>query len=414
MSLQSERIYYTDSYLREFTSVVEACQGRDRQFWVRLRESAFYPASGGQPYDTGTIQVEGDAAEITVGEVQVEDGQVWHRVANPLLAGQAVTGRIDWSRRFDFMQQHSGQHILSACFERRLGAHTTSFHMGDTMSDIELDIASLSDAKVQDVMREANRWIWLDVPIRARIVSEDALDSLQLRKAPSVTEDIRIVTIEGLEDNACGGTHPSSTGQVGQILITKTERMRGGVRVTFVCGERALATAKEAVDALRSLATTLSVGSGDLSSALESLQYQLKESNRQHNTVRGQYLSLLARDDVLRQAKVIAGTRVLVCVAPEVSEVTDLKRLAGAAAEWMEADHPGEPQLIAVAVNLGGRTHLVVQATEGAVAGADVIVKEVLPALGGKGGGNAKSAQGSAPAPAEDVVAAAESVLAER
>lgn len=415
MGLQAERLYYGNSYLREFVSVAMEVKEENGDTWVRLKESAFYPTSGGQPYDTGIIAVDdGRDNSYVVTEVEVRDGQVWHRISGHLKAGQAVTGKIDWTRRFDFMQQHSGQHILSACFEQAMGANTSSFHMGDTYSSIDLDIASLSDEEVQNVTLEANRWIWRDSPIRARFVSERELSSMQLRKAPSVTEEIRIVTIEGLEDNACGGTHPSSTGEVGQILVTKTERMRGGIRVTFVCGERALSSAKEAVDMVRTMATGLSIGNTELWDAVVALQNQVKESNRKYDTIRGRYASLLARDFAAHNTKTISNTHILFAVLPDLDEVQELKRMAVSSSEWIGATHPSEPQLIIFAGELGGRTHVVVQATDEAILGADVLIKEVLPALNGKGGGNAKTAQGSAPASAELVSAAIETVLAAR
>lgn len=412
MGLQVERLYYGDSYLREFASVVTEVKEKNGDPWVRFRESAFYPTSGGQPCDTGIIIVEAGRDRYLVTGVEVEDGQVWHRTSGHLEVGQAVTGQIDWTRRFDFMQQHSGQHILSACFEQAMGANTSSFHMGDTYSSIDLDVASLSDQEVRSVMLEANRWIWCDAPIRARFVSEHELASMQLSKPPSVAEDIRIVTIEGLEDNACGGTHPSSTGQVGQILVTKTERMRRGVRVTFVCGTRALSSAKEAVDMVRTMATGLSIGNTELLDAVNALQNQVKESNRKYEAIRGKYASLLARDLAAHNTKAIRGTHVLFVVLPDLDEVQELKRMAGFSSEWIGAVHPSEPQLIVFAGELGGRTHVVVQATAGAMLGADVLIKDVLPALNGKGGGNANAAQGSAPAPVQQVAATIESVLA--
>ncbi|WDL95351.1 DHHA1 domain-containing protein [Alicyclobacillus sp. ALC3] len=491
MGLQAERLYYTNSYLREFSSVVEECQERDGETWVRLRESAFYPTSGGQPFDTGYLQVSGGRSNDSAGDhggtaraaqadpdpqaqatpgdgdamdvinviaVEVENGHVWHHITTqrpparqdpvaqvagladghqnlvagpaaaqaaaqqtqaveaqtadcPLKVGQAVIGYIDWARRFDFMQQHSGQHILSACFEQMQGANTTSFHMGDTYCSIDLDVVSLSEEKLRDVMWEANRWIWRDVPIRARFVSQAELAQMQLRKAPSVTEDIRIVTIEGLEDNACGGTHPSSSGQVGQILVTKTERMRGGVRVTFACGERALSAGKEAVHLVRHIATDLSVGPADLAGAMESLQNQVKEGNRRYEEMRSRYASLLARDFAANQTKVIHGTHVLVAVLPILDDVQDVKRMALASAEWLSTGHPGAPQLVVFVGESGGRTHVVAQATDGAISSADSVIKAVLPALGGKGGGNATAAQGSAPTSASAVLAAIEAAL---
>jgi alanyl-tRNA synthetase len=396
MSVQAERLYYSDSYLKEFVSIVIDVKEDEGDTWVRLRESAFYPTSGGQPYDTGVLFIEGGSEAVRVTEVQVEEGQVWHRLAGSLSVGQAVTGRIDWSRRFDFMQQHCGQHILSACFEQALGAKTSSFHMGDTYSSIDLD-KDLTDDAVLLVMRRANEWIWRDVPVRARFVTEDELSTMKLRKAPSVKEDIRIVTIEGLEDNACGGTHPASTGQVGQILITRTERMHGGTRVVFVCGGRALSTAKQAIDTLRGLANGLSVGPDDVPLAVTSLQEQFKESKRKYEAIRGQYSGLLARDYVNTQLQTIDSTCVLVAEIPDLDEVHELKRLASSSVTWIADAHPNAPYIVVFVGGWMGRAHVVIQAAENAPVAANQLIQAALPPLNGKGGGTAVAAQGSAP-----------------
>lgn len=411
MSARDERLYYEDSYLREFATIVADVKEMNGDTWIRLRESGFYPTSGGQPHDLGSITILGQQDEYMVTGVEVEDGKVWHRVSASLEVGQSVMGQIDWQRRFDFMQQHSGQHILSACFEQSLSANTSSFHMGDTYSSIDLDIGTLADDEVQRVMEQANDWIWRDVPICARFVSSDELSSIKLRKAPSVQEDIRIVTIDGLEDNACGGTHPSSTGQVGQILITKTERMRGGVRVTFVCGARALSTAKDAVDTVRTMATSLSVGNADLLDAMCALQNEVKEHKRKYEAMRDEYANLRARDFVRQGTRRIGNTHVLFAELPDLDEAQELKRMTASSAKWLTDAYPNEPHLVIYAGEMGGRTHITVDATDGVMVSAADLVKMVLPPLNGKGGGTAKAAQGSAPAPKCQVTAAIKAIF---
>lgn len=400
MGLRGKRLYYEDSYLYEFTSTVTAVEERADGTWVKLEQSAFYPTSGGQPHDTGWLN------EYAVSDVEADGNETWHRVSQSLAVGEDVRGEIQRDRRFDHMQQHCGQHILSACFEQMMGAATSSFHMGQDYATIDLDLVELTDADLSRVLGEANRWIWRDVPVRARFVTEAELADMNLRKAPSVTDDIRIVTIEGLEDNACGGTHPSSTGQVGQILVTKTERMRGGIRVTFVAGERALRTGEQYVATLRGLGTRLSVGIPELEDAVASLQDQLRAVSKREQELRTEWAEMKA------EALVAAATvGDVIAEVPGLAEVSDLKRIATAVAK--HAEEQGAVGFVAALTGrIGERTHVLVQTGAGAAVGANDIIKQVFAAVGGKGGGNPRAAQGATDATSGEVVAALQAVVA--
>lgn len=390
MSIQEERLYYGDSYLQKFTSEVCGVRQTDAGYWVRLKQSAFYPTSGGQPHDIGLLN------EAHVTNVEADEEGVWHKVDSPLAMDEFVTGTIDFERRFDFVQQHSGQHVLSACFEQMRNVDTVSFHMGDSVSTIDLDIAELADALLERIELAANQWIWRDVPIRARFVAAEELAQLHLRRPPKVEKDVRIVTIEGLEHNPCGGTHPASTGQIGQIAIIKTERMRGGIRVSFVCGRRALAYSRQLTDTLRALGNQLSVGLPDFVTTVEGLQTQLKEARKGWHDLKQQMAGWMARDVLQHAQNRHNGLLTLITDVGTGFDVNELKPMVGAVTELLEAEHR-TPYLVALIGKQADREFAVVVASENSSLAANALLKEAFAIGGGKGGGNARTAQGSAP-----------------
>lgn len=417
LSIRESRLYYDNSYLERFESVVRAVREDDSGAWVRLEQSAFYPSSGGQPHDIGML------GNVPVIEVTADEDGVWHRIDGALSVGNEVIGQIDWRRRFDFMQQHCGQHILSACFEQLLGASTSSFHMGDLYSSIDLDIADLTLEALTGVVEQANQWIWSDVPVRARFVSGSDLEKLRLRKPPAVERDIRIVTIEGLEDNACGGTHPSSTGQVGQILTTKVERMRGGVRVTFVCGQRAVHVASELVEVVRQLSNRLSVGAPELGSAVGSLQEQVRSAGRREQTLRNRIAETLGAEFARNADRDVSGVTIVTASLGTLDDVADLKRTATAVQAQFEtldavagdAQARAGGEVVALVGQAGERAHILIETrSSGGTVEANAVIREILAMVNGKGGGNAKAAQGSAVTSAAELLSAARTVLRNR
>lgn len=204
----TKKLYYDSAYIQEWSTVITSAIEREDGSYVTLAETTFYPHGGGQPCDTGTI------GGIAVLDVVLEDQEVLHKVAQ--LPGQTeVDCAIDWSRRFDHMQQHSGQHLLSAVFRELYQALTQSFHLGSDYATIDLDLPELSAAQLAEAEQEVNRQIYLNRAITSYFVTAEEMAKLPLVKLPKVTEDIRIVEIEGVEHNACGGTHVSSTGRLG-------------------------------------------------------------------------------------------------------------------------------------------------------------------------------------------------------
>lgn len=227
----TERMYYDHAYLTQFDAQVIGCRPHGENYDVLLDRSAFYPTSGGQPFDTGRL---GDAEVI---DVNVIDGEVWHTVTAPLTVGETVHGSIDWARRFDHMQQHAGDHMIAGALHRLMGGVTIGLHVGDEISTIDVampeGVTRISDEDIRRIELDVNEHIQRDVPIRCWFPDEEELKSLPLRKKPTVSEHVRIVAIGDDEMVACGGTHPSTAGQIGLVKIVSVAPARGKMRVAL-------------------------------------------------------------------------------------------------------------------------------------------------------------------------------------
>src|ERR1051326_4505735 len=240
----TERLYYHDSFLYDFDARVVESFARDGRHAVVLDRTAFYPTSGGQVHDVGMITADGQ--QIAITEVaDEEDGRVLHFASVPLAVGRQVRGSVDSARRLDHVQQNSGQHVLSAAFIQRFNMPTVSFHMGEESCTIDLETAGLSAAQTQKAELLANQVIAEDRPVQIRFVPLEEARQLGLRKLPpKQTGDLRLIDISNFDLTACGGTHVRATGQIGSILLRKIEKVKQGVRVEFVCGLRAVNTAR--------------------------------------------------------------------------------------------------------------------------------------------------------------------------
>jgi alanyl-tRNA synthetase len=289
----SERLYYTDPSLASFEARVsdirEVSRSQGRSLWqIALDRSAFYPTSGGQPHDTGLLTATSSGGALLEAPIlAVEEdaqGEVWHTTPKPLLAGTAVRGYVDWSRRRDHMQQHSGQHLLSAVVYRQLGAATLSFHLGEMTSTIDLAREALAPEEVEHIEDAVNEIIAEDRAVTMRTIPREEAEMLlaagTLRKLPEREGDIRLIEIDDIDVNACGGTHVEATGQIGGLLIRGTERMRQGIRVEFVCGVRATVTARQDLHTLTRAAAALSVGRLEVADAVERLLVEGKAAHK--------------------------------------------------------------------------------------------------------------------------------------
>ncbi len=298
MSGVAERLYYASPSL-EFEAVVTDIRLQSNvdgeQIWqVALDRTAFYPEGGGQPWDTGVLVAtakSGAVLEVPVERVEEDDaGEVWHYVRKPLVAGTEVVGRVDFDRRSDHEQQHSGQHLLSAMFLKELGAATVSFHLGAEASTIDLAVPALSEEELRRVETAANRVVYEGRPMMAHWIAREMADLMlsrgDLRKLPEREGPFRIVQMQGIEFNACGGTHVANTGAIGAITLRRLEKVKKGWRVEFCCGLRAVRAARVDFLRLKETAGLLSVGAADVPARVERLLGDVKAAAKQIKALR--------------------------------------------------------------------------------------------------------------------------------
>ncbi len=377
----TDRLYYSDSYLRDFRArVIDSSPDGLR---VYLDRTAFYPTSGGQPFDLGTL---GGARVV---EVIDEDDRIAHVLASPLTAATEVDGTIDWTRRFDHMQQHTGQHLLSAVFEDLYSLPTLSFHLGVDSFTIDLGAPSLT---ADQTARVEERCAEIVAQARPVIVSyEDAASAAGLRKESARTGTLRIVSIAGrdsidnLDRSACGGTHVSSTAEIGPILIRKLEKMRGNMRVEFVCGLRALRQARQDYRLLSEIGHALSASFERAPEWIASSAARLKALEKSNQR--------LASELAIREARELhAG------IAPDPD---GLRRLTqrGPVDEAMRARAQAFTacgQAVFLAICDDPPSLLLASSADSGLSAGDLL-KSVLASAGGRGGGNPSLAQGSLP-----------------
>ena len=379
------RLYYTDSYLRDFdAAVVDRADGGRR---VYLDRTAFYPTSGGQPHDTGTL---GGAAVVDTVD---EGDRIAHLLADPI-DGTTVHGGVDWPRRFDHMQQHTGQHLLSAVLHQLFGHGTIAVHFGRESSTLDLDTPDLEQARLVEAEGRANEIVTENRPVEVSF--EEAMEATGLRKASAREGTLRIVTIRDLDRSACGGTHVRATGEIGPILIRRSERVKKNVRLEFVCGVRATRRARADLDLLARLAGSFSAAADKLPALVEAQRAELKAAAGARRELEESLARYRARE--LYDTASDGSPRRIV-VREEKGPIDRLRPLAQAIAAMPRALFVGwtaEPPAIVVATS----------ADSGVDAGA--ALGSALEAVGGRGGGNPRLAQGTAgsPAAAERVVTA--------
>lgn len=305
----TKRLYYDDAYLTQFQANVLEKFSYKEQFAVVLDQTAFYPTSGGQPFDRGTL----NGVEVVDVVVRENGNTVLHILQAPLNDRRAkVLGEVDWDRRFDHMQQHTGQHILSQAFIQVARAETVSFHLGAESATI--DLAGLRHLLIADMERTellANKVVWEDRAVNVRIVNPAELDSLPLRKPPVVSGNVRVVQVADFDWSACGGTHVARTGEVGLVKIIKWERRGDETRVEFRCGARALIDYARKNSMVNRLSAGFNVGHWELDQAVERLTAETKEL-RSHLRQAGRALSGYRADELRTNAPSVAGVRLAV------------------------------------------------------------------------------------------------------
>lgn len=259
-----EKLYEAQPYLTQFSATVESCTQGKKGWDILLNQTAFYPEGGGQPYDTGTL------GGVPVLEVHQREGRVVHTCASPLEAGSQVEGQIDWPRRFDLMQHHSGEHIVSGIAHSLYGCDNVGFHMGSDVITIDLNV-ELTPDQVAQLEARANQYIWEDHPIAVTYPTSEELEHLEYRSKKALTGQVRIVSFPGADTCACCGTHVSSSGQVGLVKLLSYQKFRDGVRIELVCGKRALDYLSQVWDQNHQISNLLSAKTMQTSGAVRRL-----------------------------------------------------------------------------------------------------------------------------------------------
>jgi alanyl-tRNA synthetase len=375
----TERLYYNEPYRASFEATVISCAPDGNRYHVVLDRTAFYPTSGGQPFDIGRLD---DAQVIDV--IDEDDGRIVHVTDTSLPAGARVTGSIDWPRRFDHMQQHTGQHVLSAAFDRLFAVRTESFHLGAVSATIDL-AREVTPSEIRAAETESNRVVWDDRPVTIKMVDAADAAALPLRKESLRAGPLRLVGIEEFDLSACGGTHVSRTGAIGIIAIAGWEKFRGGTRIEFVCGGRALDRWRLWRDALAGTTRHLSVTPAELPAAIERLQAEAKAQSRLTRSLQEQLAEHHAASLVQSGERV--DERIVVVQAIDGWDAAGLKSLASAAVG-------AEPHAAVVLFTTSSPAMVVVAAGAAARLDASSILKSLTTRFGGKGGGKPQLAQG--------------------
>jgi alanyl-tRNA synthetase len=371
----TERLYYDDSYLTEFrASVVDASPDRRR---IYLDRTAFYPTSGGQPFDIGRL------GGVQVLDVADEEDRIAHVLDAPL-EGRDVSGTLDWKRRFDHMQQHTGQHLLSAVLLDLYNAATVGFHLGAEASTIDIAVAALNPERVRKAWHRANEIVFENRPVT--VSYGHSSEDLGLRKASDREGLLRVVSIERLDRSACGGTHVRATGEIGPILIRKLERIRGNLRVEFLCGMRAVSRAQADYDALAAIGHSFSAALDDTPALVATQIEKVREMEKAWRRLQSEVALEQGRQLHADTPPGPDGLRRIVRRCPSIVE--ELRAEAQGFASGEKAAFLAlaqDPPSVLLAVSKDSGIH------------AGEWLKPMLDRFGGRGGGSATMAQGSLP-----------------
>jgi len=373
----TSRIYYRDPYCRSFEAVVARAFEHEGRPAVVLDRTAFYPASGGQPFDIGTLTQRGEPSASGVDVLDTIDAEddVIHVLSKPLAAGATVTGEIDWRRRFDHMQQHTGQHVLSAAFDRVFDNRTVSFHMGAEVSTIDL-AREMSWEQIARAEDEANRIIWEDREVAIRFVSSEEALRLPLRKEPARVGLLRLIDVADFDLSACGGTHVSRTGAIGAIVVTATEKFKSGARLSFACGSRALRVFRTLRESVSGSVRALSVLPQELPAAIERMQVEGKDLRR---TLKKFQTSLAAHEAARLAAPIVVE-------ALDAWDANGLKMIA--------AEITARTAAAVALFSTSAPVAVVIARSPGVQLDAAAVLRALTERFGGRGGGKPDLAQG--------------------
>jgi alanyl-tRNA synthetase len=376
------KLFYQDAYLQSFSArIVSQSVDQSGEGYVVLNQTAFYPTGGGQPFDTGKIH------NVKVINVEEVDGEIRHYLEKPLSSTtNEVLGEIDWERRFDHMQQHAGQHILSAAFDQLFQYKTVGFHLGREVLTIDLDTENLSEYDAKKAEDLANQIILENRPIVTKWVSEQELEQYDLRKETKVKEDIRLVIIPDFDYNGCGGTHPNSTGEVTAVKVLNWEKQKKKVRVEFICGNRVIEQFHEKQKVLLELTKLLSAPEKDMVRAVNRLLEDGKGLEKELEQAKEKLIQLEAFD-LIKEHQMWNDEKMIRKVYQQrtIQELQKLARFITTLEEnaciFLVSENENRLQLVA-ARGTAGKVNM------------KKVMGEILPLLNGKGGGNEAFAQG--------------------
>ena len=379
--METVKLYYQDPFLTEFTATVLDCQEAKGGYKVVLDQTAFYPEGGGQPTDVGVLGV------VNVTEVHEKGGVIFHTCDAPLEVGASVAGKIDWAVRFDHMQQHSGEHIISGSLCADYHCDNVGFHMGADTVTIDYN-TEITWEQVLDAERKANEFIWADVPVDVSYPDKETLDALDYRSKKELTGQVRIVAFPGADCCACCGTHVLRAGQVGLVKVLSCQKFREGVRIEILCGQRAFKYLSAVYDQDRAIAQRLSVKPHDTYGAVERLEEELAAAKSRCAQLEEQVFFHIAEEFVGKED---------VLLFQEAMKSDSVRRLSDAIAHkcsGLSAVFAGSDE--------AGYSYALVRAD-----GTDInaFVKDMNRALNGRGGGRNGFAQGSVRAAKADITA---------
>ena len=364
----TKRLYFENPYQIEFEARVVERLSRREKLAVVLDQTCFYPESGGQPSDRGTLN------GMEVLGVLEEDSKILHLLEDDISA-EEVKGKIDWQTRFDFMQQHAGQHILSQSFHELYQAETLSFHLGEVTSTVEIDLRKVAEEEVERVETRANDIVFQDREIKSYFIPEEKISSIPLRKPPKKKGLIRVVEVTDFDYSACGGTHPSKTGEVGLIKILKWEKIRNNVKFEFVCGQRASKDYTWKNRDLRELSNMFTVSEREILTSVEKLQSDLK-SQRKKTRKMQERVSQYEAQEIIRNTEGRIIKDVFTGRTPDEVRCLALNIIK-------KGDF-----IVLYALREGERGHLVFACSENLNCDMRELVPLVSPLIKGKGGGN--------------------------
>ncbi|HHT7189011.1 TPA: alanyl-tRNA editing protein [Bacillus cereus] len=374
------KLYYTDAYKQDFIAkVIKQNYDEKGNLYVVLTETAFYPTGGGQPHDTGTLN------GIAVLNVEEIDGEIRHFIAEQLHT-EEVDGKINWGRRFDHMQQHAAQHILSAAFWDHFNIPTIGFHLGKETVTIDLETANLPAETVEKAVQIANNIVFENHPILIKWMNLEEAKTLPLRKEPTMTENIRVVMIENFDYNGCGGTHPKRTGEVGPIQVLNWERNKGGIRLTFIAGWRTLKLIGQQQQIMKDVSKQLNSSESDIPAKVAQLLTSQKENEKTIQTMNEKLLIAEATELLQQSVEMHAG--LLISKVFTNRSMQEIAKLSGIITEQQEH------AITYFVIENDDKLQCILACGKTVTLDMNALLKEALPTIEGKGGGNKKSARG--------------------